>query len=170
MLNEKIEEAKLEANPFYFDLEEDDEAKPDTTAQEMEAIYNRLTRMEYSVSDDSTLMVLRFYPAGAQTNIGFFENLYADLERLVERMNPATYHPNMEVTLAGRLLCQQVEVQTIQRDVMNSFGTGAIVSCGVGERLRYVVFSVKIITGVAWIAVRLPVLTTGPFRGGGYLQ
>jgi len=122
-LNEKIEEAKLEANPFYFDLE-DEEAGPDTTAQELDRVYDRLVGTEYPVSDDSTTMVLRFYPAGAQTNIGFIENLYADLEQLVARMEPAAYHPEMEVTLAGRLLRQQVEVQTIQRDVMSSFGAG----------------------------------------------
>ena len=122
-LQDQIEQAKLEANPFYFDLE-DEEAEPDTTAQELEQVYERLVGTEYPISDDSTTMVLRFYPAGAQTNIGFIENLYADLERLVERMDPRSYHPEMEVTLAGRLLRQQVEIQAIQRDVAGSFGMG----------------------------------------------
>jgi hypothetical protein len=122
-LNDQIEDAKLEANPFYFDLDEE-ESDTDSTAQELDQVYNRLVGTEYPVSDDSTTMVLRFYPAGSQTNIGFIEQLYDDLEQLVARMDPQAYHPDMEVTLAGRLLRQQVEIQAIQSDVLSSFGTG----------------------------------------------
>ena len=122
-LNDQIEQAKLEANPFYFDLDED-EATTDSTAQELDRVYDRLVGTEYPVSDDSTTMVLRFYPAGSQTNIGFIERLYANLEEQVAAMDPASYHPDMEVTLAGRLLRQQVEIQAIQGDVTRSFGAG----------------------------------------------
>jgi hypothetical protein len=121
-LNDQIEQAKLEANPFYFDLEE--ETDTDSTAQELDQVYDRLVGTEYPVSDDSTTMVLRFYPAGSQTDISFIEQLYADLGEQIAAMDPASYHPDMEITLAGRLLRQQVEIQAIQRDVTSSFGAG----------------------------------------------
>jgi predicted RND superfamily exporter protein len=127
-LEDKIEEAKQarrEANPFYFELEEEtDTTATDDTGEELEAVYDRLIGKRYPISDDSTTMVLRFYPSGSSTNIGYIENLYTDLRQLVNRMEPASYHPEMKVVLAGRLYRRLVEVRTIWRDVAGSFGAG----------------------------------------------
>jgi len=121
-LQREIRQARLEANPFYFEL--DDEEGPDPTAQRLQDLYEDLVTKEYPVSDDSTLMAVRFYPSGAQTNIGFIDDAYADLRRLVDDLNPQRFHPEMEVTLGGRLLRQLIEVETITSDVWGSFGTG----------------------------------------------
>jgi predicted RND superfamily exporter protein len=126
-LEERLEEAKLEANPFYFDLEdeEDDEAAAiDSTGEELAEAYERIVGTEYPISKDSTALVLRFYPTGSQTNIGLIEAAYRDLDSLVAAMEPASFHPEMEVTLAGRLFRQLVEVRAITRDVFGSFGVG----------------------------------------------
>ena len=69
-------------------------------------------------------MVLKFFPAGSRTDVGFIDNVYADLGTLVDRLEPDSYHPEMEVTLAGRLLRQEAEVQAITQDVLDSFGAG----------------------------------------------
>ena len=124
-LQDKIEQAKLEANPFYFDLGEED-AGPDTTAQELEQMHDRLVGQTYPISDDSTTMVLKFYPSGSNSDIGYIENLYADLRTLVDRVSPEAYHPEMEVTLAGRVYRRLVEVKTIENDVASSFGVGVL--------------------------------------------
>ncbi len=127
-LEEQIREAKLEANPFYFDLGvEEDAAQRDSTAQDLERIYQRLTVNEYMRSPDSTTLVVRFYPAGAQTDIGYIEATYDALDALVERMNPASFHPEMEITLAGRLYRQLVEIRAITSDVLGSLGAGIAV-------------------------------------------
>jgi len=130
-LEEKIEEAKQarrEANPFYFELDDEggeaDTTGTETSAEELEAVYDRLIGKRYPISDDSTTMVLRFFPSGSNTNIGYIERLYGDFRGLVDRMEPGAYHPEMEVVLAGRLYRRLVEVQTIQRDVAGSFGAG----------------------------------------------
>ncbi len=128
------EQARLEANPFYFDLEEDfedeeiaGEAAPEEDAgARLQAAYNRIVGQEYPLSKDSTVLVLRFYPSGSQTNIGNIEMAYDSLDALVARMTPAGYQPQMEVTTAGRLYRQLVEVESIQGDVMGSFGVGAL--------------------------------------------
>ncbi|HEX7070262.1 MAG TPA: MMPL family transporter [Rhodothermales bacterium] len=128
-LNEQVEAARLEANPFFFDLELEDEeesaATDDSAAAALAAVYDDLVGKEYPISADSTVLVLRFYPTGAQTNISFIENLYADLEELTAEMNPASFHPEMKITLAGRLLRQATEVRAITADVFGSFGAGA---------------------------------------------
>jgi hypothetical protein len=124
-LDEKKREATEAANPFAFDLdiEEEDEAA-DSLAQDLEAVYSRLVGTRYPVSPDSTTLVVRFYPSGAESNIGFIERLYDDLEGLIDEMEPASYHPEMQTVLAGRLYRRLVEIKTIERDVLGSFGAG----------------------------------------------
>ena len=126
-LEDLIEEAKLEANPFYFGMDDEEEgaAEEDRIAA-LDAVYDDLVGQEYAISEDSTTLVVRFYPTGAQTNIGFIEDLYTALDELVAEMEPQTYAADMEVTLAGRLYRQLAEVQTITDDVMNSFGAGVL--------------------------------------------
>jgi hypothetical protein len=124
-LEREIRRAKLEANPFYVDLGEDD-GRPDPTAERLQDLYRDLVTKEYPISDDSTVMAVRFYPSGAQTNIGFIDDAYADLRRLVDTLEPRRFHPQMEVTLGGRLLRQLIEVEAITSDVWGSFGAGVL--------------------------------------------
>jgi hypothetical protein len=79
---------------------------------------------EYPVSDDSTVLALRFYPLGSQTDIGFIDDLYRDLDSLIAAMAPASFAPDLRVTTAGRLLRQSLEVHAITDDVSRSFGAG----------------------------------------------
>ncbi len=130
-LEDKIEEASLEANPFFFDLEDEDEAdasaEPAATpdgGMALATVYDDIVGKEYAVSEDSTVLVLRFFPSGAQTNIGFIENLYESLDETIAETNPEQYDPAMQVTTAGRLLRQSIEVRAITNDVFGSFGAG----------------------------------------------
>ena len=122
-LDDQIAEAKKEANPFFVEIEDEEEG-PSEQEQELEGMYDRLVGSEYPISEDSTTMVLEFYPAGSRTNVGFIDNLYADLGTLVDRLEPQSYHGEMEVVLAGRLLRQEAEVQAITQDVLDSFAAG----------------------------------------------
>ena len=81
---------------------------------------------EYLTSADSTTLVVRFYPTGSQTDIGFVERLYADIDSLVIATQPARVAPDLVVTPAGRLLRQTIEVRAITSDVQNSFGSGVL--------------------------------------------
>lgn len=127
-LREEIRDAKLEANPFFFELDdEEDETASEGSydiERDLEEVYGRVIGKEYPVNEDSTVMVLRFYPSGSQTNIAFIESLYEDLDALVAELNPASYHPEMDVVLAGRLNRQLVEVTAITKDVFGSFAAG----------------------------------------------
>jgi len=132
-LDDKIEQARLEASPFYFDLDEDD-AEPDSVGEQLTSIYNDIVSKEYPISDDSLTMVLRFFPAQASSDIQFiedddidtfaFEDAYRDLEQAISDLIPASFAPEMTVTPAGRLLRRMIEVKTIQQDVLSSFGSG----------------------------------------------
>ena len=125
-LDQKIEEAKQEANPFFFQLDDEDASSTDSLATELDQTYQRLVGTRYPVSEDSTTMVVRFFPSGTSTDIGYIEELYDRLRNEIDRMNPQSYEAGMDVTLAGRLYRRLVEITTIQNDVLGSFGTGAL--------------------------------------------
>ena len=124
-LQREIRLAKLEANPFYVDLDEGGEG-PDPTAERLQTLYEDLVTKEYPISDDSTVMAVRFYPSGAQTDIGFIDDAYTALQRQVNELEPQRFHGEMEVTLGGRLLRQLIEVEAITSDVWGSFGAGVL--------------------------------------------
>ena len=127
-LRDKIRDARLEANPFFFDLDDEEDESDDEAAydpeRDLEEVYDHIVGKRYPVNEDSTIMALRFYPSGSQTDIGFIETLYGDLDTLIAGLNPTAYHPEMEVVPAGRLLRQLVEVRAISDDVLNSFAAG----------------------------------------------
>lgn len=127
-LEDRIKEAKQEANPFYIDLEEEEEeeTKTDSLGQELKQMYDELIGSEYYLSEDSLTLVVKLYPNGSQTNISFIRNTYRELQETVDRLSPRTYHPEMEITLAGRFLRTLIEVETITADVKSSFGAGVI--------------------------------------------
>ena len=121
-LKEAIYEAKLEANPFFFDLEEDEEEEEDEEG--LRATFERIVGKEYHVSDDSTILVVRFYTGGSMTDVGYIEQLYGAMQRTIARLNPFTYHPDLTTALGGRLWRHRIEVRTITDDVVRSFGAG----------------------------------------------
>lgn len=132
-LRSQIEVARLEANPFYFELGDldstadtsgDPSVQIDSATQALQRAYGDLIGTEYPVSADSTTLVLRFFPGESQTNLAFVRALYRDLQAEIDALAPASYHPAMTTTLGGRLLRQQIEVDAITDDVTTSFGGG----------------------------------------------
>ena len=126
-LQDQIEEARLEANPFFFDLEDEEEdPEPDSTAESLQQVYNDIVGKEYPVSEDSTALVIRLYPTGSQTDVGLIETIYGELDVLITTLDPTSYHPEMEVVTAGRPLRRLTEVKTISDDVLGSFLAGVL--------------------------------------------
>jgi len=101
-LEDEIEQAKEEANPFYFDLGDEEEGE-DTRAEDFEESYKTLVPSEYPVSEDSTIMVVKFFPTGSKSDIQYLEDMFEEYEDLIASMNPASYHPDMEVKLVDAL-------------------------------------------------------------------
>ena len=121
----------------------------------------QLALNEYLVSPDSTTLVVRFYPTGAQTNIGFVEQLYADVDRTIAEVGPQRFNPEMEVTAAGRLLRQTIEVRSITSDVQRSFGAG-VLSVVLAVVLYFLYKSIQARTGgrLVWRVVLTELLRT----------
>jgi predicted RND superfamily exporter protein len=105
-------------------LDSGDAIEPSPRSVDLRAAFAALGLREYPISSDSTVLALRFHPTGAQTDIGFIDDLYSDLDSLIASLDPAAFAPDMRVTTAGRLLRQSVEIHAITDDVRRSFGAG----------------------------------------------
>lgn len=125
-LDDEIEKQALKANPFFIEFDDEpDDNEMEEEIEEFEDLYDWLVGKEYPVHKDGTSMTLRFFPSGSQTNITYIRNLYSDLEMLIEEMDPKSYHADLEIVLAGRLLHRVVQVEAIRNDVAKTFGLGA---------------------------------------------
>ena len=122
------EDAVLEENPFFFDLDDEDDLsdEDDADAEALRSFYDQLVQDEYPESDDSTTLVVRMYPAGSQSNIGYIESLYHALDSVTTALGPASYHEDMQIVLAGRLQRSLVEVRAITDDLLSSLGVGIL--------------------------------------------
>lgn len=125
-LEDRIEEEKLKANPFYFELDEElVEEDSSWTEEDFQAAYDEVVKKEYPISDDSTLMLVRFYPAAVRTDLGMVEETYEDMLDLISEIDPKSFHPEMETLTGGSFIHEWNQIQLITRDIRSSFGVGA---------------------------------------------
>ncbi|AXJ01103.1 hypothetical protein CYPRO_1853 [Cyclonatronum proteinivorum] len=125
-LEDEIEDAKLEANPFFVDFEDDwdDDEEDESRGRAFEDLYSELIPDRYPISPDSTSMLLRFIPTGSRSDLSFLRSLFREYDALIAEMNPAGFNPEMQVMAGGRLKRHLMEIDSIMDDVINSFSTG----------------------------------------------
>ncbi len=121
-LQDEIQDAKEKANPFYFDLGDDEEES--LSKENFEESYNMLVPSEYPVNEDSTIMVVKFTPTGSKGDLKYLEDMFEDYDVLLSSLNPESFHPEMEVRFGGKLKRHLEEISSIMRDVVESFATG----------------------------------------------
>lgn len=124
-LEDEIENAKIEANPFFVDFGfEDEELEESTNMDRFKEVYDELIPSEYPVNADSTVLSIKFYPSGSKSDLSFLRRMFDDYGKLIEEVNPAEYHPEMKVLYGGRLKRHLTEIESITNDVFSSFSTG----------------------------------------------
>lgn len=124
-LNDEIQLAKEEANPFYFDLGfEDDLQEEETDIEDFRATYSSIVPSEYPLNEDSTIMLLNFYTTGSKSDIQFLEDMFKVYDSLLIEMKPMDYHAQMQVYHGGRLQRHLEELTSIMSDVVGSFVSG----------------------------------------------
>ncbi|MDX1587137.1 MAG: MMPL family transporter, partial [Balneolaceae bacterium] len=127
-LQDEIQAAKEEANPFYIDFGEEEEEEEDTTGESnlsrFEESYENLIPSEYPMSPDSTVMLLKFYPTGSKSDLSYLERMFSRYDSLLAAMQPATYNKEMEVRFGGRLKRHLSEINSVMEDVFSSFASG----------------------------------------------
>lgn len=123
-LRDEIQSAKEEANPFFVDFEEEDEEGNSEELSRFEETYDSIIPSEYPVSQDSTIMVVKFFPTGSKSDIRYLEDMFSTYDSLIVAMEPTSYNKEMEVRYGGRLKRHLTELDSIMSDVFNSFASG----------------------------------------------
>ena len=127
-LESEIETARQEANPFFVDFMDDFddefEEEEDADLQRFRESYDEIVPSVYPVNEDSTLAILTLYPSGSRSDIRYLEDMFEEFGKLIESLEPASFHPEMEVKFGGRLKRHLNELESIMNDVLNSFATG----------------------------------------------
>ncbi len=125
-LEEEIEIARQEANPFFVDFMDDfeDDEEEERDIDRFQEAYDDLIPSEYPTNADSTLVILTLFPTGSQSDIRYLEDMFEAYGELVESLDPASFHPDMEVQYGGRLKRHLNEFESIMNDVFNSFSLG----------------------------------------------
>ena len=123
-LENRIEDAKLEANPFFIDFDDFDDEDEVDDLQRFQDLYAELVPSTYPVNEDSTILVVDFFPTGSRSDTRFLEDLFEASDALIAELNPASFHPDMEVLAGGRLKRHLQELEFIINDVASSFASG----------------------------------------------
>jgi predicted RND superfamily exporter protein len=123
-LEDEIESAKMDANPFFVDFGFDDDEEDGVDINRFREVYDELVPSEYPVNADSTVLILKFYPTGSRSDLTFLRDMFAAYDELIAEMNPSDYHPEMRVLFGGRLKRHLMEIESITNDVFSSFSTG----------------------------------------------
>ncbi len=114
-VKKKIDFEKRKANPLFIDLLDED-YKLDLSDIEKKYEGNDVFR-DYYVSTDGKELVLLLKPSGLAGNLAFSRKLVADAEAAVARVNPAAYHPSIQVSYTGRFKKQIDLNDQLQRDL-----------------------------------------------------
>ena len=128
-LEEEIELARQEANPFFVDFlddfdDEEEFEEAESSIDRFQQSYDNLIPSEYPMSEDSTLVILTLYPTGSQSDIRYLEDMFVAYGDLIAEIDPASFHPEMEVQYGGRLKRHLNEFDSIMSDVFSSFALG----------------------------------------------
>lgn len=126
-LEDEIASAREEANPFFVDFDDFEDEEENADAPDIDRFresYDNLIPPEYPVNDDSTLVILSLYPSGSQSDIRYLEDMFAEYDTLIASLDPASFHPDMEVQFGGRLKRHLNEFESIMSDVFSSFASG----------------------------------------------
>lgn len=164
-LREQAQQVRSATDPLRMDLfgaaQDSARAQRQREGDQLRADLAQLALTEYFLSPDSTTLVVKFYPTGSQTDLAFVERLYADLDSTIARLDPQSFNQDMEVTAAGRLLRQTIEVRSITNDVRNSFGAG-VLSVILAVVLYFLYKSIQAKTGgrLVWRVVGSELLRT----------
>jgi len=125
-LEDQIEQSRLDANPFFVDFGFDDDLEEEDPIdmERFRQAYDELIPPEYPVNADSTVLLLKFYPTGSRSDLSFLKRMFASYDDMLRQVDFTAFHPEMQVKFGGRLQRHLAEIESITRDVTNSFSTG----------------------------------------------
>jgi len=126
----KIDEEKQKLNPLFVDdLFGDDETDAsDADLAQWEDKYRDLEPKEYYVNEDSTVLVMKAFPAGSNANLAFIREMLDEVTRIVDETDCKKYDPDMAIYYGGNFKNRLDEYNVIKQDIMGTalYGFGGV--------------------------------------------
>jgi predicted RND superfamily exporter protein len=122
-LEEEIEKSKDSA--IGLGLEESEPKQDGQKANLIEKMDPRLQiflkyRDAYLSADDGKIMVLSLRPLGTSLGVSGSIRMTKQIQSYIDELNPKSFHPQMEVNLAGSVQSAIYEFNTIRNDIIDT--------------------------------------------------
>jgi predicted RND superfamily exporter protein len=119
-VKKKIDLEKRKANPLFIDLLDENYTLDFSDLERKYA--DREVFRDYYLSTDGKELVLLVKPAGLAGDLEFSRKLVAEAEAAVARVDPAAYHPSIQVSYTGRFKKQIDLNDQLRRDLVLTGG------------------------------------------------
>jgi predicted RND superfamily exporter protein len=129
-IQDKINAEKQKLNPLFVeDLFADEEEKSgEDGLAKWEEKYQDKEPKEYYTNEDSTVLVIKVFPSGTNTNIDFVQKMYDEVKRIVDSANPQQYDPEMKILYGGNFKNRLDEYEVVKKDILGTayYGFGGV--------------------------------------------
>lgn len=150
-IKHKIDVEKQKLNPLYVEdlFGESTADKTNDDLAKWEEKYRDKEPKEYYTNADSTVLVMKIFPARSNTDLKFVREMIHEVERIIEGMNYKKYAPDMKIYYGGNFENRLVEYETVKKDII---GTAAY---GFGGVFLLIVIYFRRLVGALLITVTL---------------
>lgn len=110
--------------PVEVTIRDAPRTRPALEFEDIESKYRRKqagssnTKLFTSESKDVTILVV--FPQGGTTNVKYSRNIIRDLEAIIAESDTQSYHPELSVTIGGRIANRVASFDSIMSDVKDS--------------------------------------------------
>ncbi|MBI4552865.1 MAG: MMPL family transporter [Candidatus Latescibacteria bacterium] len=130
-LRSRIQRKKLEQNPLFVSAAElgveDDEGDKPFDISDIEEKYKNKAQSKvskwkdgYFVGENGQLLAVIIKPYGTTTGVKFSEDLCNRVQRVIDGLRPASYHPSMRVGLTGKYRIVLDEYASIREEIVST--------------------------------------------------
>ncbi len=142
-------------DPLFFLDEEDPGFDVSDIRDELS---RRFAQSDLEASDRTrggTSIVVRAYPVGTQEQVGFSRRMVAETERIIDNVNPNSFHPDMDAVVGGQYVNRIVEYEVILNDIKSTalialIGILLIISIYFRQAFASVFVGIPLIMGMSW--------------------
>jgi predicted RND superfamily exporter protein len=129
-VDDAIQAEKQRVNPLMVDdlFGSEDRESGDTRLKEWENRLDNRRLREFYTNDDSTVVVVKIFPAASNTDVAFIRNMLSDVRNIVASLPTAEYDPAMNVYYGGNFKNRLDELEVVQADILGTalYGVGGV--------------------------------------------
>ena len=156
-VDEHLELQKLKQSPLYFALDEEEDLPLDFS--DLEEKYDRhegdgLGR-DYHLTKENNGVILRLYPSGVITDMGFNRKLFKAMDRTIAAIDPQRFHPTIEYSYQGSFKNARHQYEVVVDDLKSTalyafLGVIVLISLHFRQLLSPLVIAIPLLMSLSW--------------------